>query len=160
MTSTDKLDPAALDAAEVVEQPVGDAKPEDAPPYYDPAVHTDPEQLVYVQVFCTCGDLLRQRDPVWAVLRLLPTWLSRHQGEDHGPASKADCVAERERRREAAHVVSGLAHEYAPREHPNLNTECTKDRPWPGYELVAEAARRSAAGEPLADSPATDETER
>ena len=130
-------------------EPTGDVKPDDAPPYYDPAVHTDPDQWVYVQVFCACGGVHRQRDPVRDVLPFLATWLTRHDGPGHGPVSKADCIAEREARREAAFRVQGKAHEYAPKDHPLLNTECTKPRPWP--QVPAELLTAAAAGPMLVD---------
>ncbi|HEY8588479.1 MAG TPA: hypothetical protein VIL55_02890 [Naasia sp.] len=113
--------------------PAGDVKPEDPAPYYDPAVHTDPEQVVYVQLFSTSGAVWRQRDPVHLVEPYVRAFIARETAAGHGPASKADCIAERERRRYAAFVMQGIGDQYAPKEHPNLNTECTKPRPWPAF---------------------------
>ena len=101
------------------------------PPLYDPAVHTDPGQVVYAELYCRCGSLWRQRDPVWAVRPMVADWIGRHRGPGCGEASKADCVAERESRREAAFRAQGRGDEYAPRDHPNLDVTCTQPRPWP-----------------------------
>lgn len=102
-------------------------------PAYDPAVHTveDGDPTVYVEVFCTCGALHRQRDPVSYVLPFLESWHARHSGNGHGEATKAECVGERERRREAAHVVAGT--EYQPKTYANLAVD-DEARPWPGLE--------------------------
>ncbi len=115
----------------MIEQPTGDVKPDDAPPVYDPAEHADPDQPVYVQLFCACGSLWRQRDPVRLVEPAVRGFIAQHTGPGHGAVSKTDCIGEREARREAAFRVRGRAHEYAPKDHPTLNTECTKPRPWP-----------------------------
>jgi hypothetical protein len=118
-------------SAPAEEAPTGDVKPDDAPPTYDPAVHTDPDEWVYVQLFCLCGSIWRQRDPVHTVEPFVRQWIAAHTGDGHGEASKADAIAEREARREAAFRVQGIAHEYEPKEHPNLDVTCTKPRPWP-----------------------------
>lgn len=108
---------------------------EHATPLYDPAVHTvaggDP--TVYVEVFCACGALHRQRDPVSYVLPFLAGWHDRHAGSGHGEATKAECVAEREKRREAAHVVAGIGHEYEPRTYERLHVD-EQARPWPALD--------------------------
>lgn len=104
----------------------------DHAPLYDPAAHTvdggDP--VVFVELYCRCGALHRQRDPVSYVAPFVARWRERHTGTGHGEATKAQCVAERERRREAAHVVAGKAHEYAPKAHANLTVD-DEPRPWP-----------------------------
>lgn len=130
---------------------VGDVKPDDAPPTYDPAVHVDPDEWVYVQMFCLCGSVHRQRDPLRDVLPYVAAFLARHDGAGHGPASKADCIAEREARREAAFRVQGRTDEYAPKEHPSLNTECTKPRPWPQVPAEVLALYAPAPARSLAD---------
>jgi hypothetical protein len=112
-----------------------DRAPEDRPPIYDPAVHTDPAQEVFIELYCECGGILRQRDPVSYVKRgPLPAFLGRHIGAGHGPASKSDAVAAREKRREAAHVLAG--EEYSPREYPNLDTTDTTVIPWPDLSTL------------------------
>lgn len=101
-------------------------------PLYDPAVHTvaggDP--TVYVEVFCKCGSLHRQRDPVSYVLPFLDSWRAKHAGDGHGEATKAQCLAERELRREAAHVVAGKGDQYEPKTYANLAVD-DEPRPWP-----------------------------
>jgi len=109
-------------------------------PLYDPAVHTvqDDDPTVYVELYCTCGAIHRQRDPVSYVLPFLAGWHDRHAGDGHGEATKAACVTEREKRREAAHVVAGIAHEYQPKDHAHLQVD-DEARPWPALPMVEES---------------------
>lgn len=116
-------DPLVVEAA--VDEPVVHV------PLFDPAVHTDPNQLVYLELYCLCGSLLRQRDPVWAVEYMAGDFIGKHTGDGHGPASKAACIKEREAVREAAFRMAGRAAEYRPKPHPNLDVKCRKARPWP-----------------------------
>lgn len=102
-------------------------------PSYDPQVHTDANEVVFLEFYCQCGFLMRQRDPVWAVADTARQLLAQHAGPGHGPASKAECIAEREAQREAAFRVVGRAAEYRPKDHPNLDVTCTKPRPWPVF---------------------------
>lgn len=104
----------------------------DRAPLYDRAAHTveNGDPVVFVELYCLCGSLHRQRDPVSYVLPFLATWRERHGGGGHGEATKAECLAERERRREAAHVVAGKAADYAPKPHANLAVD-DEPRPWP-----------------------------
>jgi hypothetical protein len=111
--------------------PATDAQPVAPPPLYDPAVHTDPSQVVFTELYCACGGLWRQRDPVEFVAPMVAAFIAQHTGDGHVPVSKADCIGEREARREAAYRAAGRAGEYQPREHPNLDTTCTQPRPWP-----------------------------
>ncbi len=103
------------------------------PPLYDPAAHTDPDQMVFVELYCLCGAIWRQRDPVSHVEPFVRAWLGMHTGDGHGPASKRAAVAEREARREATFRAQGRADQYTPKEHPNLDVECGRDRPWPAF---------------------------
>jgi hypothetical protein len=104
---------------------------EERPPLYDPAVHTDPAQPVFTELYCACGGLWRQRDPVAVVAPMVAWFTAKHTGDGHGPASKADCIAERETRREAAFRAAGKAGEYRPREHPHIDITSSELRSWP-----------------------------
>lgn len=106
---------------------------QDRPPPYDPAVHVDPAMWVFAEMYCACGGLWRQRDPVSYVEPQVRAWLDRHSGQGCSPTSKATCVTEREARREAAFRAQGRGNEYAPKDHPNLDTTCIRDRPWPVF---------------------------
>jgi hypothetical protein len=112
---------------------------EERPPFYDPAVHTDPNQWVSVELVCSCGRIWRQHDPVSLVEPQVRDWLACHTGEGHAPASIADAVAEQERRRRAAFVVVGREQDYQPRERPYLDTTDTTVRPWPALDQPQEA---------------------
>lgn len=129
---------ATRKAAEVAEPSVQ----EGPPPAYDPAVHTDPDQWVSAELYCLCGALWQQRDPVSFVEPQVRDFLARHAGEGHGPASKKACVAAREKKREAAFVLADQAGRYQPKPYPNLDTGCTKKRTWPVFP------------DPVADLPA------
>src|SRR5690349_3865589 len=77
-------------------------------PRYNPAEHTDPDQDVYLELYCRCGSIRRQRDPVQLVRETVADWWALHGSADgHGPASNAEAVAEPEARREAAHRAAG-----------------------------------------------------
>lgn len=106
---------------------------EDRPPPYDPAVHTDPEQMVFVELYCQCGALWRQRDPVSYVEPQVRDWLTRHAGEGHGPTSKKACIDQREVVREAALVGQRRGHEYMRKTYANLDDQCTAQRAWPVF---------------------------
>lgn len=108
--------------------------PPGEPPLYDPAQHRDPDEQVYLELYCACGSIRRQIDPVRLVRATLADWLPQHQGDGHGPASKADAVAEREARREAAHRAAGRAGGYERGDYPHLDDTCTQPRPWPALE--------------------------
>lgn len=99
--------------------------------FYDPAVHTDPEQAVRVAMFCSCGGAHRQMDPVRLVTPQVADFAARHTGPGHGQASEADALAEREARRWAAHRAQGRAHLYEPRDAGGD----TEIRPWPVGEV-------------------------
>ncbi|GAA0897695.1 hypothetical protein [Pseudonocardia zijingensis] len=107
---------------------------DERPPFYDPAVHTDLDQWVYVELVCSCGRIWRQKDPVQLVEPQVRDWLARHAGEGHAPASIAAAVAEQERRRHAAFVVVGREQDYQPRERAYLDTSDTTARPWPAFD--------------------------
>lgn len=126
------------DAPDVVSAPEegavadpADAEPVVHVPLFDPAIHTNPHELVYAELYCLCGSLLRQRDPVWAVEYMAGDFIKKHTGDGHGPASKAACIKEREAQREAAFRMVGRAAEYRPKTHNNLDVKCRKARPWP-----------------------------
>ncbi|SHL53226.1 hypothetical protein SAMN05443637_13522 [Pseudonocardia thermophila] len=116
-------------AAVVAEQQRGDERP----PLYDPAVHTDPEQWVFTELYCECGGLWRQRDPVAYVEPQVRAFLARHSGEGHGPATKKACITAREQRRKAAYAVAGQVGRYQPKQYPHIDSACTKRRPWPVF---------------------------
>lgn len=111
---------------------------QERPSPYDPAVHADPNQRVYVELVCACGRVWRQRDPVRLVEPQVRDWLARHAGEGHGPASIAAAIAEQERRRHAAFVVVGREGDYRPREYQRLDTADTTVTPWPRFPTFAE----------------------
>ncbi len=112
----------------------------DAPPVYDPTAHTDPNLVVRMEVWCRCGAARRFQDPVSWIEPQARDWVARHpvtgpDGEPtgHGPATIAEAVAEQEARREAAFRVVGEQASYVPRDHGDLDTTCTADRPWPAF---------------------------
>jgi len=117
----------AVESADVVEASVVHL------PLFDPSVHTDPHEPVFMELYCQCGALLRQRDPAWAVEYMARDFIAKHSGDGHGPASKAVCMKEREAQREAAFRMLGRAAEYRPKNHPNLDVKCRKARPWPVF---------------------------
>jgi hypothetical protein len=106
--------------------------PHDPAPLYDPAVHTveDGDPKVYVELFCLCGGIFRQRDPVSYVKDRAARFIARHSGKGHGEATKAACVESIERIRHAAHVMHSIEDEYAPKDRPNLHID-DQPRPWP-----------------------------
>ncbi len=106
-------------------------EPVERPPLYDPAVHTDPLQVVFVELYCLCGALWRQRDPVSWVEPQVRDFLTRHGGNGHGPASKKDCIDQREVVREAALVAQRRGVEYERKIYPNIDDQCTAERAWP-----------------------------
>lgn len=116
----------------------------DRPPLYDPAVHVDPNQWVFVELYCACGAIWRQRDPVSFVEPQVRDFLARHAGDGHGPACKADAVAARERVREAAFLVAGRSGEYQPKTYTNIDTACTRERPWPVFPPTDTAEQATA----------------
>jgi hypothetical protein len=101
------------------------------PPGYDPAVHTDPKRMVRVDLFCTCGGVWRQRDPVELVVPYVQAFVRRHDGDGHGPATIAEFVEERETRKQAALRATGNGHLYQPKTFETLDPTCTAPRPWP-----------------------------
>jgi hypothetical protein len=103
------------------------------PPLYDPRVHSDPDLWVFTELYCKCGALWRQRDPVSWVEPQVRDFLARHTGEGHGPATKKACVAAREEKRKAAFVLRDQAQRYEPKAYPNLDSGCVKKRAWPTF---------------------------
>jgi hypothetical protein len=114
---------------------------------FDPAVHLTPAgdvvplvdeagnvedrgPMVYVETYCLCGGVHRQRDPVAYVMRLLTDWFARHDGPSHGEATKQQMVDGREEVRKAALLIAGRKHEYEPRAYARLHVDDTP-RPWP-----------------------------
>jgi hypothetical protein len=104
-------------------------------PLYDPAAHTvdggDP--TVFAEMYCKCGSVWRQRDPVSLVLPFLESWQKQHTGAGHGEATKAQAIAEREKRREAAHVMKGIGDQYEPKPYDRFQVD-DELRPWPALE--------------------------
>lgn len=117
-------------------------------PLYDPATHTRPATVVYTELVCACGAIRRQRDPVAVQVPFLRAWLAAHAGDGHGPASKSDAVAERERRKRAAMEAAGIGDQYAPKDYANLDTTSTAVIPWP--ELPDEPPPGAYLGSPFA----------
>jgi hypothetical protein len=103
------------------------------PPLYDPQSHLDPQQVVFVELYCMCGAIWRQRDPVEVVEPFVRGWLAKHQGAGHGPASKNAAVEERERRKEAVLTAAGRAGDYERKTYDHLDDTCTRPRPWPVF---------------------------
>jgi hypothetical protein len=114
-------------------KPLARVAPDDRPPTYDPAVHLDPEQTVFVELYCACGALWRQRDPVAYVEPQVRDFLTRHAGDGHGPVSKKACIDARERVREAVLVGQRRGHEYTRKTYANIDDQCTADRAWPVF---------------------------
>ena len=100
----------------------------DQPPLYDPSIHTDPDQMVYVELYSTSGAIWRQRDPVSLVEPFVRDWIARQQAAGFEATSKAGAVAVREGLRK---LQMGAA--YEPRDYPNLDAACKKPRPWPVF---------------------------
>lgn len=105
----------------------------DRPPLYDPAVHTDPKQVVFAELYCLCGGIWRQRDDVATLREWVANWIGRHTGDGHGAASKAAAVDERESRKEAAMRARGRGDQYRRKDYLNLDTTDTTVRPWPAF---------------------------
>lgn len=104
------------------------------PPVYDPATHIDPNETVHVQLFCTCGGVWRQIDPVSIVEPYVRQWLARHPVEDgHGAATIAEAIDERESRKQAAMRAGGKGGEYQRKTYETLDDTCTAARPWPVF---------------------------
>lgn len=102
-------------------------------PVYDPGVHTDPDTVVHAQLFCMCGGVHRQLDPVRFTEPFVRSWLDKHRGDGHGPATIAEAIEEREVRKQAALRVAGRGHEYQRKTYETLDPTCTASRPWPVF---------------------------
>lgn len=114
-------------------------------PLFDPAVHLtadgtpiEGDPTVFTELYCRCGGMHRQRDPVSLVMLMLSTFLTRHPWGDgtHGEVSKAQCVAARELARLDAFKAQDKADEYSPREYTNLDHTDDSPRPWPGHATM------------------------
>ncbi len=97
-------------------------------PLYDPGQHASDDDLVRVELACSCGAVRKQADPVSYITRTVTDWNARHSGSGHGPASVADAIRERESRREAAYRAAGRPEAYEPSDLPDASTEV---RTWP-----------------------------
>lgn len=86
-------------------------------PAYDPTVHTveGGNPPVRVGLWCSCGGVLRQTDPVSHVLPQLVDFRERHSGSGHQPTTPENSAAEREARREAGFRAAGRQDEYEPK---------------------------------------------
>ncbi len=104
----------------------------DHPPLYDPAVHTG-DEVVFVELYCRCAAIWRQRDPARVVEPFVRGWLAQHQGEGHGATSKKGYVDERERRKQATLEARGLGDRYERKVYDRLDDTCTRPRPWPVF---------------------------
>ena len=115
----------------------------DHAPMFDPAIHLNAEgvalpegddergPMVYVELYCQCGGIRRQRDPVAYVLTTVRDFQAQHGGPGCGTAAKATCVEEREARRKAAFRQVGRLDDYERQPYEHLDATCTLDRPWP-----------------------------
>ncbi len=92
-------------------------------PLYDPAEHTDPDQMVEVAVFCECGGAHRQLDPVSYILPMIATFREKHKGAGHSPVPAREAIREREARREAALRAAGQAAGYKPKKYAGLDVD-------------------------------------
>lgn len=83
-------------------------------PAYDPKTHTveDENPTVRVDLWCECGGLWSQIDPVSHVLPQIKDFAEKHSGEGHGPTTAKKSLAEREARREASFRAAGRQSEY------------------------------------------------
>lgn len=87
-------------------------------PAYDPAAHTvEDNPTVAVDLYCACGGLFRQVDPVTHVLPQIEDFRVKHTGEGHGPTTAKKSLTEREARRKAGFRMAGRQAEYEPKEH-------------------------------------------
>lgn len=85
----------------------------DGPQLYDPAVHdTDTDPVVRVAMYCACGGVFAQVDPVSHCLPQIADFRAKHSGKGHGAASPKVALAEREARREAGFRAAGRQDEY------------------------------------------------
>lgn len=88
----------------------------DEPPLYDPAVHdTDTDPVVRLAMYCACGGVFAQVDPVSHCLPQIADFREKHSGKGHGAASPKVALAEREARREAGFRAAGRQAEYKPK---------------------------------------------
>lgn len=83
-------------------------------PAYDPKVHTveDDNPTVLVEMWCLCGGLWTQIDPVSHVLPQIEDFQSKHSGDGHGRTTAKKALLEREVRREASFRAAGRQSEY------------------------------------------------
>lgn len=100
-------------------------------PMYDPADHMDLAEVVQVHLFCQCGGAHRQVDPVELVAPFVRSFLDKHRGDGHGPATIAEMVEERESRKQAALRATGNGGQYRRKTYETLDPTCTAARPWP-----------------------------
>lgn len=103
-------------------------------PFYDPAVHTDPAELVRVELYSTSGAAFRQVDPVSYVIPQVRSFVERETAGGYVAASRADAIDEAERRREAAHVMAGRGDEFVPTSKTVTDPADEQVRPWPVLE--------------------------
>lgn len=90
-----------------------------SPPLYDPESHTveNDNPTVRVELYCACGEVRYQEDPVSHVLPQIEDFRERHSGKGHQPVSPQEALEEREARREAGFRMAGRQDEYEPRPH-------------------------------------------
>lgn len=101
-------------------------------PLYDPGVHTlGVNELVRLELYCLCGGLFRQVDPVSHVLPQIEDFRVKHAGDGHGVTSAKKSLAEREARRKAGFRMAGRQAKYEPKEHEGDG---------PGFDWAAEGA--------------------
>lgn len=87
-------------------------------PLYDPAKHSlDENPVVRLSMYCSCGGLFTQIDPVSHCLPQIEDFQQKHSGKGHGVASPKDSLTEREARREAGFRMAGRQAEYKPKKH-------------------------------------------
>lgn len=87
-------------------------------PLYDPKLHSvEDNPTVRLGLYCACGGLWTQVDPVSHCLPQIEDFQQRHPGKGHGPVSPLECLEEREARREAGFRAAGRKDEYKPKAH-------------------------------------------
>ncbi len=91
---------------------------DELPPPYDPASHSvEDNPMVSVELYCVCGGVFRQIDPVDHVLFQIEDFRVKHSGKGHGVTDGKKALVERELRREAAFRAAGRQSEYKAKKH-------------------------------------------
>lgn len=116
-------------------------------PVFDPATHLDAQggprpvvvdgvtdhrgAFVFSEQYCTCGGMLRQRDPAGIVAPRVAAFLARHVTPACQPASKAVCVEAREAARRDFVNANPQYGPYSPKTYDRLDVSDPRVIPWP-----------------------------